>query len=79
MVHKLKSESDGGILDPDDKVVDVADDREQIMAIYEEDGDGGLPSLHHNAGDGTSASSVGTSSPDFFHVCHVSFLSYHFI
>lgn len=33
------------------------------MAIYEEDNDG-LPSLIHNAGDGTSASSVGTNSPE---------------
>ncbi|CAG7830263.1 unnamed protein product [Allacma fusca] len=65
VVHKLKSQSDGGILDPDDKLVDVADDREQIMAIYEEDTDG-MPSLQHNAGDGTSASSVGTNSPDIF-------------
>ncbi|CAL8072840.1 unnamed protein product [Orchesella dallaii] len=65
VVHKLKSQSDGGILDPDDKLVDVADDREQIMAIYEEDNDG-MPSLQHNAGDGTSASSVGTNSPDIF-------------
>ncbi len=67
VVHKLKSQSDGGILDPDDKLVDVADDREQIMAIYEEDNDG-MPSLQHNAGDGTSASSVGTNSPDIFTV-----------
>lgn len=67
MVQKLKSQSDGGILDPDDKLGDVVDDREQIMAIYEEDADG-IPSLQHNAGDGTSASSVGTNSPDIFQV-----------
>ena len=54
-------------MDPDDKLVDVVDDREQIMAIYEEDADG-IPSLQHNAGDGTSASSVGTNSPDIFQV-----------
>jgi len=39
----------------------------QIMAIYEEENDG-IPSLQHIAGDGTSASSVGTSSPDIFQV-----------
>ncbi|XP_035709435.1 partitioning defective 3 homolog isoform X3 [Folsomia candida] len=66
VVHKLKSQSDGGILDLDDRLTDVADDREQIMAIFEEDTDGTLPSLRHNAGDGTSASSVGTNSPDIF-------------
>lgn len=38
------------------------------MAIFEEDTDGTLPSLRHNAGDGTSASSVGTNSPDIFQV-----------
>lgn len=50
VVHKLKSQSDGGILDLDDKLTDVADDREQIMAIFEEDNDGndGMPSLRHN-------------------------------
>lgn len=37
------------------------------MAIFEEDHDG-IPSLQHNAGDGTSASSVGTNSPDIFQV-----------
>ena len=30
IVHNLKSLSDGGILDPDDLLVDVADDREQV-------------------------------------------------
>ena len=29
-VHNLKSSSDGGILDPDDELSDVADDREQV-------------------------------------------------
>uniref|UniRef100_A0A5S6QHG2 PDZ domain-containing protein n=1 Tax=Trichuris muris TaxID=70415 RepID=A0A5S6QHG2_TRIMR len=36
-VHNLKSCDDGGIFDPDDKVVCVADDREQILAVFEED------------------------------------------
>ncbi|XP_076349182.1 partitioning defective 3 homolog isoform X6 [Tachypleus tridentatus] len=62
-IHNLKLSSDGGILDRDDKLNDVADDREQIIAIYEEQGS---PFLSHNGGDGTSASSVGTESPDIF-------------
>ncbi|KAJ8975288.1 hypothetical protein NQ317_004424 [Molorchus minor] len=53
----------GGILDPDDRLSDVADDREQILASFE-DGDG----AHlHGGGDGASGSSVGTGSPDIFH------------
>ena len=47
-VHNLK-QLDGGILDPDDRLHDVADDREQILAIYDEQ-------QPHNKGDGTSAS-----------------------
>lgn len=62
-VHNLKSCSDGGILDPDDRLGDVADDREQIIAIFEEDR---WPLPPDNAGDGTSSSSVGTGSPDIF-------------
>ncbi|KAG8199747.1 hypothetical protein JTE90_000841, partial [Oedothorax gibbosus] len=62
-IHTLKLLSDGGILDPDDKLNDVADDREQITAVFDEE----LSSyLMHNGGDGTSASSVGTESPDLF-------------
>ena len=34
MVHNLKSISDGGILDPDDLLVDVADDREQVLTRH---------------------------------------------
>ena len=55
--------SDGGILDPDDRLNDVADDREQIIATFS-DGDG----PHHGGGDGASGSSVGTGSPDIFQV-----------
>lgn len=62
-VHNLQSQSGGGILDPDDRLNDVADDREQIIANFE-DGDG----VHHGGGDGASGSSVGTGSPDLFHV-----------
>lgn len=32
-VHNLKSMSDGGILDVDDRLTDVADDREQVRDI----------------------------------------------
>lgn len=63
-MHSLQSQSDGGILDPDDKLSDVADDREQIIANFE-DGDG---AHHHGGGDGASGSSVGTGSPDIFQV-----------
>ena len=63
VVHNLQSQSDGGILDPDDRLNDVADDREQIIANFE-DGDG----PHHGGGDGASGSSVGTGSPDIFQV-----------
>ncbi|XP_046678766.1 partitioning defective 3 homolog isoform X4 [Homalodisca vitripennis] len=60
-VHSLQSQSDGGILDPDDRLQDVADDREQIIANFED----GEPPVHHG-GDGASGSSVGTPSPDIF-------------
>ncbi|XP_050439325.1 partitioning defective 3 homolog isoform X2 [Adelges cooleyi] len=60
-VHSLQSQSDGGILDPDDRLRDVADDREQIIALYD-DGESQSPH-HHGGGDGASA----TSSPDMFH------------
>ncbi|XP_069156548.1 partitioning defective 3 homolog isoform X17 [Procambarus clarkii] len=59
-VHNLK-QLDGGILDPDDRLNDVADDREQIIALYEEQ------VHHHHGGDGTSASSDSENpSPDIF-------------
>ncbi|KAK7086822.1 Partitioning defective 3, partial [Halocaridina rubra] len=60
IVHNLK-QLDGGILDPDDRLNDVADDREQIIAIYDEQ------THHHQGGDGTSASSDSeNASPDIF-------------
>lgn len=61
-VHNLQSQG-GGILDPDDHLSDVVDDREQILASFE-DGEG---AHHHGGGDGASGSSVGTGSPDIFH------------
>ncbi|XP_021343149.1 partitioning defective 3 homolog isoform X3 [Mizuhopecten yessoensis] len=62
-VHNLKTSTDGGILDPDDILNDVVDDREQLLADYEEKGGNGYQP--HN-GDGASASSAGTASPDIF-------------
>ncbi|XP_055915372.1 partitioning defective 3 homolog isoform X2 [Eupeodes corollae] len=62
-VHHLQTQS--GILDPDDCLRDVADDREQILASFEDSGpDPGVP---QGGGDGASgSSSVGTGSPDIF-------------
>lgn len=48
-VHSLKAK-EGGILDPDDRLIDVCDDREQLIAFYDEEG---IP----QGGDGMSASS----------------------
>lgn len=56
-ISSLSSLTGGGLLDPDDRLCDVADDREQIVAHF--------VSSDVNHGDG--ASSVGTNSPDFFH------------
>lgn len=64
-IHNLKSSRDEGILYPDDQLNDVADDREQIIAVFEENFSS-LPS--HNYGDGASTSSVCTGSPDIFSV-----------
>uniref|UniRef100_A0A3Q3EI71 Par-3 family cell polarity regulator n=1 Tax=Labrus bergylta TaxID=56723 RepID=A0A3Q3EI71_9LABR len=55
-VHRL--EHDGGILDLDDMLCDVVDDKDRLVAVYEEQDP-------HNGGDGTSASS-GTQSPEPF-------------
>uniref|UniRef100_A0A1L8DWD5 Putative pdz domain-containing protein n=1 Tax=Nyssomyia neivai TaxID=330878 RepID=A0A1L8DWD5_9DIPT len=61
VVHHLQSQS--GILDPDDCVSDVADDREQILASFD---DCPEPNVPKGGGDGASGSSVGTGSPDIF-------------
>ncbi|XP_067934737.1 partitioning defective 3 homolog isoform X16 [Watersipora subatra] len=61
-IHTLKSYNDGGILDLDDVLLDVVDDREQIVAEYEEQSGPSVP----QGGDGTSGSSVGSASPDAF-------------
>uniref|UniRef100_A0A672J5M6 Partitioning defective 3 homolog n=1 Tax=Salarias fasciatus TaxID=181472 RepID=A0A672J5M6_SALFA len=56
-VHRLEHE--GGILDLDDLLCDVVDDKDRLVAVYEEQDP-------HNGGDGTSASSTGTQSPEPF-------------
>ncbi|XP_076242159.1 partitioning defective 3 homolog isoform X2 [Calliopsis andreniformis] len=58
-INSLSSLTGGGLLDPDDRLCDVADDREQIVAHFVS------TDTAHVGGDG--ASSVGTNSPDFFH------------
>ncbi|XP_012937571.1 partitioning defective 3 homolog [Aplysia californica] len=63
-VTNLKTICYGGILDPDDQLSDVVDDREQLIAVFEEQD---RASIQHNGGDGASASSTGTVSPDIFH------------
>ncbi|XP_019748437.1 par-3 family cell polarity regulator alpha, b isoform X4 [Hippocampus comes] len=57
-VHRLEH-GDGGILDLDDVLCDVADDKDRLIAIYDEQ-------EPHHGGDGTSTSSTGTQSPDLF-------------
>uniref|UniRef100_A0A8C6SM22 Par-3 family cell polarity regulator n=1 Tax=Neogobius melanostomus TaxID=47308 RepID=A0A8C6SM22_9GOBI len=58
-VHRLEH-GDGGILDQDDLLSDVVDDKDRLVAVFEEQDP-------HNGGDGTSASS-GTQSPEPFPV-----------
>ncbi|XP_078234669.1 partitioning defective 3 homolog isoform X11 [Pogona vitticeps] len=57
-VHRLEH-SDGGILDCDDILCDVADDKDRLVAVFDEQDP-------HHGGDGTSASSTGTQSPEIF-------------
>ncbi|TRY90992.1 hypothetical protein DNTS_023020, partial [Danionella cerebrum] len=57
-VYRLEH-GDGGILDLDDVLSDVADDKDRLVAIYDEQ-------EPHVGGDGTSASSTGTQSPEIF-------------
>lgn len=57
-VHRLEH-GDGGILDLDDILCDVADDKDRLVAVYDEQDP-------HHGGDGTSASSTGTQSPEIF-------------
>ncbi|XP_053349791.1 partitioning defective 3 homolog isoform X2 [Clarias gariepinus] len=57
-VHRLEL-GDGGILDLDDVLSYVADDKDRLVAVYDEQDP-------HHGGDGTSASSTGSQSPDVF-------------
>ncbi|XP_053751741.1 partitioning defective 3 homolog isoform X15 [Panthera pardus] len=57
-VHRLEH-GDGGILDLDDTLCDVADDKDRLVAVFDEQDP-------HHGGDGTSASSTGTQSPEVF-------------
>ncbi|XP_050082609.1 uncharacterized protein LOC126569487 isoform X3 [Anopheles aquasalis] len=66
VVHHLQSQS--GILDPEDNISDVADDREELIASFEDAGPGPDPGVQQGGGDGASGSSVGTGSPDIFQV-----------
>lgn len=69
-VTALRS-SDGAILDPDDRLADVVDDREQLAACLAGETDissNGARLGLNLRGDGTSASSnSGSPSPDFLH------------
>jgi partitioning defective protein 3 len=62
-VHHLQTQS--GILDPHDKLNDVVDDREQILALYE-DCSGPDPGVPRGDGASGSGGSAGTGSPDIF-------------
>ncbi|GIX82044.1 partitioning defective 3 [Caerostris extrusa] len=64
-IHNLKSSRDDGILYPEDQLNDVADDREQIIAVFEESSS---PLPPYTYGDVTSMSSVYTGSPDLYSV-----------
>ncbi|XP_073703196.1 par-3 family cell polarity regulator alpha, b isoform X1 [Garra rufa] len=57
-VYRLEH-GDGGILDLDDVLCDVADDKDRLVAVFDEQ-------EPHVGGDGTSASSTGTQSPELF-------------
>jgi len=69
-VGALRS-SDGAILDPDDRLMDVVDDREQLVACLSDAECHPASELRIGLGlrgDGTSASSnSGSPSPDFLH------------
>ncbi|XP_022819381.1 partitioning defective 3 homolog isoform X2 [Spodoptera litura] len=60
-VRALRASS-GGILDPDDRVRDVADDRETLTAECTSQ----APQPRAAQADGASGSSAGTASPDMF-------------
>ncbi|OQV15972.1 Partitioning defective 3-like protein [Hypsibius exemplaris] len=64
-VHTVKSVNDGAILDFNDHIVDVLDDREQITALYEEEEEDDLDvPLHGSDGMSAGSGSTDTWRPD---------------
>lgn len=61
-VASLKSH-EGGILDPDDLIGDVCDDREQLAAIFDEQNGG----HYHGGGDGMSSASDSDTKESLHH------------
>ncbi|XP_071603112.1 partitioning defective 3 homolog B isoform X4 [Heliangelus exortis] len=57
-IHHLEY-TDGGILDPDDVLADVVEDKDKLIAVYDEQ------ETHHKT-DGTSADLTDRNSPDSF-------------
>merc|ERR1719376_1697267 len=59
-VSSLKSQVEGGMLDPDDLIADVCDDREQLQAIFDEQPFSG----HHGDGMSSCSNTSDTSDKD---------------
>ncbi|XP_065606459.1 partitioning defective 3 homolog B [Cyrtonyx montezumae] len=57
-IHHLEY-TDGGILDPDDVLADVVEDKDKLIAVYDEQ------EPHHKS-DGTNGNLTDRSSPDLF-------------
>lgn len=60
-VNFLETSDDHGILDPDDLLCDVVDDKEKLVAIFEEGST--VHQVTQNGGCRTRDSSTGTASP----------------
>ncbi|XP_040532166.1 partitioning defective 3 homolog B [Gallus gallus] len=57
-IHHLEY-TDGGILDPDDVLADVVEDKDKLIAVYDEQ-------EPHRKSDGTNGNVTDRSSPDLF-------------
>uniref|UniRef100_A0A803XVM7 Partitioning defective 3 homolog B n=1 Tax=Meleagris gallopavo TaxID=9103 RepID=A0A803XVM7_MELGA len=57
-IHHLEY-TDGGILDPDDVLADVVEDKDKLIAVYDEQ-------EPHRKSDGTNGNVMDRSSPDLF-------------
>uniref|UniRef100_A0A8C3LWU5 Par-3 family cell polarity regulator beta n=1 Tax=Chrysolophus pictus TaxID=9089 RepID=A0A8C3LWU5_CHRPC len=57
-IHHLEY-TDGGILDPDDVLADVVEDKDKLIAVYDEQ-------ETHRKSDGTNGNVTDRSSPDLF-------------